>query len=91
MQFSVMNIMGTSCSVPVFFCALFLTVALSNVSVRVSWLPPNSDVCQKNSFVLDQGDQVSFEESGYVQVDVTDSGEGLSAQEVKQVFGEGVQ
>jgi CheY-like chemotaxis protein len=42
-------------------------------------------------FTLSNGDKVAFPRSGVLQVEVTDTGAGMTAEQVAKVFGEGVQ
>ncbi|CAB9500953.1 respiration control sensor protein ArcB [Seminavis robusta] len=75
--------------------AVKFTPEKGNITVRVSW-QQRSDVLpdatkKKVEFALERGDVVEFPPSGYLQVDVQDSGAGMSPQEVSTVFGEGVQ
>merc|ERR1712151_533646 len=46
---------------------------------------------RKETFKLNSGDEISLEHSGYVQVTVTDTGVGLSTDQLKELFGDGVQ
>lgn len=42
-------------------------------------------------FVLEHGEKVNLAQNGYVQIDVKDSGSGLSEEEIRDVFGDGTQ
>jgi len=59
--------------------------------VRVSWkrpIPATSEQTEKD-FVLQTGDKISVRQNGYLQVDVVDSGAGMTKEQLKAVFGEG--
>jgi CheY-like chemotaxis protein len=44
-----------------------------------------------DEFTLSNGDKVTFSRNGVLQVEVTDTGAGMTAEQVDKVFGEGVQ
>jgi CheY-like chemotaxis protein len=73
-------------------CPFTAVLLLGDITVRMSWKKPSTDADESTkTFVLERGDEVSFSQSGYVRVAVTDSGAGMSDDQLAKVFGEGVQ
>ena len=68
--------------------------SLGKVTVRLSWLHENKENTGKNldDFKLsNHSDPVAYERSGVLKVDVTDTGAGMSPDQVAKLFQSGVQ
>lgn len=87
---------------PVRICQIlrsFISNALENldsgeISVQASWKHFSENKCateKPEKFILDKGERHRFSKCGFVQIDVRDSGGGMSEEEVKNIFGEGTQ
>jgi CheY-like chemotaxis protein len=61
------------------------------LTVRTYWQKIDSEANDADEFTLYNGDEVTLPRSGVLQVDVTDTGAGMTAEQVAKVFGEGVQ
>eukprot|EP00977_Amphora_coffeiformis_P027499 scaffold34615_cov180-Amphora_coffeaeformis.AAC.21 len=64
------------------------------ISVHVSWRHHSSRQTastKPTNFVLEHGEKVNLAQSGYVQIDVKDSGSGFSEKEIEDMFGGGSQ
>jgi len=64
-----------------------------NLTVRVTWKPPSPSqfVCTTTQFKLSNGEEVSYEKGGFVQIEVIDTGAGMSPDQVSRLFQAGVQ
>jgi signal transduction histidine kinase/CheY-like chemotaxis protein len=73
--------------------AIKFTPEKGDITVRVSWKKPttNAEKSTQTTFTLNRGDEVSFSQSGFVRIAVTDSGAGMSDDQLAKVFGEFVQ
>ena len=70
-------------------CPFTAVLLLGDITVRMSWKKPSTDADESTkTFVLERGDEVSFSQSGYVRVAVTDSGAGMSDDQLAKVFGD---
>ena len=61
------------------------------VSVCVSFSFPTNTVGCKREFVLHEGSTITVAKGGTIRIDVTDSGAGMTAEQVENVFKEGTQ
>jgi CheY-like chemotaxis protein len=62
-----------------------------NLTIRTYWQKADSGTNGMDEFTLCNGDKVTFPRSGVLQVEVIDTGAGMTAPQVVQVFGDGVQ
>ena len=75
---------------------LSFNVHTGTVRVELSWsteLPGGKEVPKKGekTFALKNGDQVSFDQFGYLQLSVSDTGAGMSEDQMASVFQQGTQ
>ena len=73
-----------------------LTVCISfsskgSVTVQVSRLNHPASFGRKEKLILESGDEVEFSREGSVQISFTDTGAGMSQDQVTRLFNEGIQ
>jgi signal transduction histidine kinase/CheY-like chemotaxis protein len=72
----------------------FSTQTTGKVSVKASWMSPpqeSKNPDSKKSFVLQKGDSIDVEPMGHLLLTVTDTGVGMTQDEIKNVFRQGTQ
>lgn len=69
--------------------ALKFTPEEGSLTVVVSWMDTNKRPIQK--FKLQDGEEVSFPQTGFVEVSVSDTGVGMSQDQLERLFRDGVQ
>jgi len=61
------------------------------ITVRASWEDSNESTKEMKPFILKGGEEVEFSSSGYILIAVTDTGAGMSEDQLEELFQEGVQ
>jgi len=64
---------------------------LGKIKVQVSWENSSESTNEMKQFQLSDGDEVEFLSSGYISIAVTDTGAGMSEDQLRDLFQEGVQ
>jgi CheY-like chemotaxis protein len=68
------------------FPAVFID-PIGNITVRISWLKSVDKHNATDEFMLHTNDYVKYHRTGHVRVDIIDSGAGMTADQVQNVFG----
>jgi CheY-like chemotaxis protein len=72
----------------------FFSLFIGNLTIQASWLKPTSKVPASErleTFTLHSGEEVNFPSSGFLELSVSDSGPGLTEDQMAELFHDGVQ